>query len=193
MTQRRHCSARSLHGTTLRIGSRSYSQTSVFPFFDASGRVQRFMLILPHSPAILDLAARPGAVTRHWWGLQIAAGLEPRSLGDQAGELGRLWHYDPWWVLAKPRFSDHPAKAALKATNIVDRLGRATFDLLYSPDLSRITHLRWLSWRPPWIHHSPFTADLLPPAISRRDAVQPSTGWRLNPSWMAKNWPRQRG
>lgn len=187
-TSSRPCSATALHGVSLRIGEKKYEEASAFPYFTAGGLVQRYMLILPKSPEIFDLEARPGALERHWWGLAVAAGHEPLPLGTRAGALGTLWHYDPWWVLADKRFAGHPAKAALKATNMVDRLERGTFDLLYRRDLSAVTGLRTWSWRWPWLRQLPWRDGLLAEPSPPAQQSPPNT-WQLAPRWTKPGWP----
>lgn len=53
--------------------------------------------------------------------------------------LGKLWHYDPWWVLTKEPFADHEAAPELQATNAAG-VTAGTVDMIYfRRDLSRIT------------------------------------------------------
>jgi hypothetical protein len=136
-------SAEDLYRRPMRMGRdvSHPSEASFFPFFDAAGEVQWLMLTLPGDAEIYFV--RPQAVAV---GSQTAEPVllekEPTSWTDLTAEarveIGDLWHFDPWWALTAPRYADHPALAALKATNCVAQLDLPASDVQFSRDLDRL-------------------------------------------------------
>lgn len=124
-----------LHGTKLH-GSHD-RRVSIFPFFNAEGEVFSHMvtdkgagkvLFVPHSETLVVI---PLAGRLRMDGL--------RALDEEAvSSVSGLWHYDPWWVLAEPPFSEHWATPALKQTNCVDYLEKDISSLSFSRDLSAV-------------------------------------------------------
>ena len=105
-----------------------------------------------------------------------ALAIEP---GHALERLTQLWHYDPWWVLAKPPFADHFATPALKRTNCVDRLPTHTEALAFERNLSRVhsvqvrrgDELQSLEWQSEWLRADD---EMSLPARPR---------WVLDPLW----------
>ena len=120
-----------LHRRRVRLHDMTLEGASLFPFFDDTGRIRHYMLVWPASPWIVAFRHRANAIRfRFFWPIEIDKSMAALSdLGrERATVLGALWHWDPWWVLAHPRFATHPAVPALKATNIPGH-GPFRFDL----------------------------------------------------------------
>lgn len=129
--------ARSLHRRTVQLLDQELRLATLMPFFDRAGNVDSVMLVSPNSSRILLVEPRRIRV-RLWRRIQIEANeFElPDTTAAGAWKLVRdAWHYDPWWLLAKPRFAGHPAVPALKSSNLGDEVKPSVAS--FHPDLSQ--------------------------------------------------------
>ena len=106
---------------------------------------------------------------------------------EDLARIGQRLHYDPWWLLDDPAFASHWAVEPLRRTNCVARLPRDLKTLLYTRDLSAVSHavlkgsegsLSLSAWRP---------SLLSPTAVAEETTGRPANlsggGWKLEPIW----------
>jgi hypothetical protein len=193
MIATRPISAKRLHRCRLRFADGVQWRASVFPFFERSGEVQALLIIRYDAPELYAASYRADWIQySHPWSvkrvLSPSTDLAPLTKGDTLNELARVWHYDPWWVLREPPFTNHVATAALQTTNCVDRMPRETRSLAFDPNLSHVhsitvhegDHARTRLWETAW----------LPERFEETYAVgmAPVRGrWVLDPIWMREH------
>ncbi|MDF1597102.1 MAG: hypothetical protein P1T08_13570 [Acidimicrobiia bacterium] len=125
-----------LHGTKTRSGHDR--RVSIFPFFGPDGAVHAVM-VTDHIAGTISLASLDeGGVRVPIAGRCDIPGLRPVD-DEGVATLSGLWHYDPWWVLARPAHSGHWATPLLKRTNCVDFLSEGVQSLWFARDLSAVT------------------------------------------------------
>lgn len=166
MLQRIHQS--SLYPSFIQIRDSHLEGAGFFPFHNRDGSVHAYMLVWPESRRIVMLDAREGLVKSTVPLVLDVATADLKDLSkDDFDQYGRLWHYDPWWVLAEKRYRGHPAVPVLKATNTVDYLGADPLAGWFSKDL------RWA------------LGDLRKLLPARKSSVRSGkhTVWRLRSSW----------
>lgn len=109
------------------------------------------------------------------------------SAGKDMTEIGQRLHYDPWWLLDDPAFASHWAVEPLKRTNCVARLPRDLKTLLYTPDLSAVSHavqkgkegsLSLSAWDTSLLSQSAVASEIIGCPTKRSGA-----GWKLEPIW----------
>lgn len=144
-------------------------RASLFPFFDRQGTVHAHMLVWPKAPWIVMLDARDVVISSRPTRLDIAFGELQNLHDDRFDRYRNLWHYDPWWLLADPRFTGHRAVPVLKNTNAVEPLEHCTYAGYFTRDLSEAVGdvSKFL----------PARAALHEPGRSERSA------WRVRQSW----------
>ncbi len=180
----------SLHDIRLQLVDQRIEQTSLFPFFDREGSIRALMLISQDSGDIALVPYRPGLFLHRLFRpsrLDLRRADLRNSRFRDAHRLARLWHFDPWWVLADKRYAHHSAVPTLRATNIVgfDKpFDRIWFDSV----LSRA--LLVASGRGEATKVKRFSPGLLDKAegkrsrsISQATAEKSSSEWRLRPFW----------
>lgn len=176
-------SARALHRRRVVLRDAALDDASLFPFFDDLGRVEATVLVWPGSAQILVLDPRPGlARCPLWRPIELdAAYADLRDLAPSDDErLRDLDHFDPWWVLAEPRFALHRAIPALKATNCVDRL-RPSMHCAFTRDLARLFVVPSRLFKPRPSQRTLCAAS--PCRGARRGLV-----WRLAPDRLARRY-----
>ncbi len=101
----------------------------------------------------------------------------------EARETAELWYFDPWRLLLEEPFLEHPASAALQATNLADRLPTIG-ELHYARDLSQVVRVTEKLPSGDSVI-KPFDPERLP----QRDEDQEESplvgtgGWKLRPFW----------
>lgn len=183
-------SSHRLRNRVVCLSSGRSEQCTLLPFFDASGVVQRVMVVSPETSEIRFFAPGDVCVRIGLWGpIHIATSspalrvLEYEDLDSLTG----LWHYDPWWVLTSPDKPQDSRAQQLQPTNTVGRfatkLGQVQ-RLLYARDLTRVVwlvckkgeSLTWKYFRPAFLPEREIVEP--PPARVSRTYV-----WRLAPFW----------
>jgi hypothetical protein len=179
-------SARRLHRASLKFRDRIVMAGSVFPLFDRDGTVWKFMLVWRGSDRILLLDHAPGRIRQNWWGYSVDASLaEERPLTRvRVAGIGRLWHYDPWWVLRSSRYAGHPAAAKLKETNLLGPSAVTIHRLHFESDLSRVASCSTDRIGP----MSPFDPGVLPGKchLEKVDSRRTRSNWKLRPLWLPR-------
>lgn len=189
-------SSRKLHDRTVKAQDQTIGAATLFPMFDGQGVVRRVMLVDGQSAGIRFFDPSETAVKIGLWG---PIGLDPRlgTLvpldGGQLDVVGRLWHFDPWWLLAAARYRAVEGVDVLKATNCVELLSGPVRSLLYDRKLCRVGWV-WLSKKG---QHEVlrFRGGMLPdaprsgPSLSR--PAPSRAAWRLTPLWTRPEWLRE--
>jgi len=140
-------------------------RASIFPFFGPDLETRYLMIVWVKSGDIVLLPYRPGLIrVPHIANirLDVARGALRDAAPADVERVSRLWHYDPWWVLAADRFRGHPAVPPLKQTNTVAHISGERWR--FTRDLSRLGPRE--------------LADDLPVHPARS-----ASGWRLAPVW----------
>ena len=92
-----------LHQRALRFSPSEVGEVStLLPFFDGEGRVQRVMLLSASRREIRFFALTEAAVRIPLWGpIDIRSSFPALRVleYEDLDELSQLWHYDPWWSL----------------------------------------------------------------------------------------------
>lgn len=192
--------ASSLHRQRVRLRDVPLDQASVFPYFDHEGQTRALMLVWPPAPEIVVLEHRSDLARARWSGeididVDFAALLDAPS--DRIAAIAGLWHYDPWWVLAEPRFEGHPSVPVLKATNCVDVFSRPVYGCFFTRDLSRLVGVATSSRSSTGLSAIArssmlFRPELLPPPERPAPNLpgRSSKEWRLDPFWQRRGWNR---
>lgn len=134
--------ARRLHRRTIVVQDERLARGSLFPFFDSTGRVVQLMVVHPVSNDIFMLPWDKKVVRVPLLG-PIRLTYLPTINECDIGIVERLWHYDPWWVLADERFRNHWATPVLKDTNCVEDLTVHLISVWFRSDLGRLNWV-WL-------------------------------------------------
>ena len=177
-------SSKRLRRRTVVVDRRRYEGIWIFPFFENDGNVEQIVLILPDTTDMLLIDASSDKVEAPLFKpMRIKTGAAVLEKG-RLDELGKLWHFDPDWVLNEERFKGHWARAVLRNTNCVDRLPKKA-KLYYRRDLSRI---QWTTYPKDGEedHIGKWDAGLLPanpPPLERRSKSAPILRWVLDPIW----------
>lgn len=118
---------------------------SVFPFFDAEGVVHKSMVVRWDRPELYVTRSRHSRLQARRSGLgrvvecrQNLSRIKRIDLDERIVELGRLWHYDPWWVLSDAPFSSFSSTPILRRTNCVDHLPDGAMSMSFD---SKLTHV----------------------------------------------------
>ena len=183
-------SAGALHRRRISWQGWTGANLSLFPVFTPAGTVTDLLVIASETGELFLMPWRAGVSIRSTWRhLRLGDVLEaPRPLRrEDLARIGQRLHYDPWWLLDAPAFASHWAVDPLKRTNCVSRLTRDLRTLLYTRDLSAVSHavlkgkqgsLSLSAWR---------TSLLSRPAVAGetigRPATLSGTGWKLEPIW----------
>ena len=187
-------SAGRLRSRAVKYGRVRIRALSLFPFFDPSGRVRRVMATTPDSSDIYVLPAGDHLPRIPGFGdirVPERVGLLRPIQRSDLEELQRLWHYDPWWVLAHERFAGHWARTALMETNYVERSEKNVVRLYYRSDLSRT---EWILVKEGPLSYSfdRWSELWFPPRARRRGSRaslprgKETSAWVLDPIWTRK-------
>ncbi len=121
---------------------------SVFPFFDAEGVVHKSMVVRWDRPELYVTRSRYAGLQarRSGFGRVVAcrqnlSRIKRIELDERIGELGRLWHFDPWWVLGEAPFSSFSSTPILKRTNCVDHLPDGATSMSFDWKLTQVAGL----------------------------------------------------
>ena len=175
--------ARRLHGRSLHTRHESIENATLFPFFTRAGQVKRVMVVAAESAKLRTFAPAELSVSIPFWGpIQVAGRLEELNT-RLLDELARMWHFDPWWLLADRRFSDDAAAPLLKKTNCVDLFAKRVSDVFYRRCLDR---LLWVSeHRKEGMAIKPYRAEMLPhrEETTSSPRAHRQAGWVLAPFW----------
>lgn len=185
----------SLHDVRLEFLDQAVERASLFPFFDGEGTTRELMLTARDSSDILLFPYQPGRLRQRLFRpYRIAlrrADLRDGSFED-AQRLATLWHFDPWWELAEPRYAHHSAVPTLRSTNVVGF--RETFDRIwFDSQLSRVRLTATGAGEETKVKR--FSPGLLAKAHHQRSQqssqpaafAEPSSEWKLSPFWQAAN------
>lgn len=202
-------SSSALRARTLETPERSIPKAALLPLFDREGKVRRVVFLDPNAADVWFFDPAVVRVRIPFWGpiqLDSSPGdLQLLSAGGLAA-LGEVWHFDPWWMLADPRYTRSEVAAILKTTNCFEQLSRTGKRLLYRWDLGRAS---WIVSREkgalrlgPFLAGSivsrekkgalrlgPLLADLPPagpPCPAAAPTVARSGVWVLDPFWVVK-------
>ncbi len=184
-------SAKRLKDCTLRSPEQRWRNVTLFPFFDDGGVIIKHMLLVPQV-GVYIIDADAGVLSLDLWlSPRLAEPLSScRKIGmDRIAVLGRLRHFDPWWLLKRPEYNGLPWVPILKATNCVHELSERDIAMIYyDRGLSRI---RWIAKQTNTAMEKQeailsFDADMLPPKTG--EAVPPKKKthapvWGLKRSW----------
>ncbi|MDP7017531.1 MAG: hypothetical protein QGG36_17140 [Pirellulaceae bacterium] len=174
-----------LHERRLVSGETRIDKATLFPFFDGGGAVHQVLIVDAGSADLRTFRiGEAGVVIPHWGTLRLGGSVRVADEHD-IDRLGRLWHYDPWWLLKDVRFASLPATPILKATNCVDSFEERPQDILFSICLSRLNKVRF-SVPASEYKTKRFEASMLPKrsAPPRSEGGSNSdSGWRLDPHW----------
>lgn len=124
-------SGRSLYQCHLYHRGTCWEGAVVFPFFERSGSVRKLMLIMPDGGPAYFLEPDPDLLSVQGHGvvrLHCDPALLPQIQPGDAGVLARLWHWDPWWVLADAPYRHQPWVGAAKASNCPGAFSQIFFD-----------------------------------------------------------------
>jgi hypothetical protein len=164
------------------------SGASLFPLFGGDGRVRALMVTTTRSARITIVAWRPGLFRHRLLGpsrLDLAA---TDLLDGDPGAVQDLWHFDPWWVLAGPRYTGHAAVAPLQHTNLPG-YAPSISDVLFDGRLERVRLVATGRAADGTASYRRFAPHVLQDAErERRQRPAPATsaarpGWRLRPFW----------
>jgi hypothetical protein len=150
--------AKRLHARRFKSESFSGDKVTLFPFFDREGEV-KFVLVVDADSATLRVIRTENADFSFGLtgGIRLSHGAVHRLGSHTLAPLGRLWHFDPWWLLADARFTNTQVVSTLKATNCVERFSREVSNVSYSGDLKRLTGIAHDS-----NHSETYQSDMLP-------------------------------
>ncbi len=178
-----------LRGRRLQAEDGTVEAATLFPMFGHDGTVHHVMVVDEQSSDIRFLDSRQVAARVPMWGairLQCDLGSLAR-LGDELPPMvGRLWHFDPWWMLAEPRYRNIQAADTLKATNCADKMAWPVRSLAYDRKLRKVI---WQVGRKQGqFEIGRFTPEALPaehPTLPESEGrLDSSGGWRLDPFWL---------
>ena len=123
-----------LHGAKIRSGSDR--RVSIFPLFSPDGAVHSIMVTDTTAGTISLTPIEEACVRVPIAGRSEILGLRPVD-DEGVAALSGLWHYDPWWVLARPPLSGHWAAPLMKETNCVNFLTGVN-SIWFARDLSSV-------------------------------------------------------
>jgi hypothetical protein len=190
-------SSHRLHQRAICLSTSDAGEVStLLPFFDGAGQIQRVMVVSPSRRELRFFAAAEADLRIPWWGpIEISPSFPVLRVleYEDLEELARLWHFDPWRQLAARGYQGGPRAQWLRQTNSAGRFLLPKFDVekvYYSRDLTRVVWLlcaktaqkntkTWKRFRP----------EFLPPI--QEAAPQPPlderAGWQLAPFWSREN------
>lgn len=178
-----------LRGRRLQAEDGEIDAATLFPMFGRDGTVHHVMVVDEQSSDIRFLD--PGQVAARvpmWGAIRLECGLGCLAWSEEElpAMVGRLWHFDPWWMLAEPRYPNSRAIDLLKATNCVDKMAWPVRGLAYDRKLRKVT---WQVGRKQGrFEIGRFTPDSLPaehPTLPESEGPPDSrSGWRLDPFWL---------
>ena len=175
--------AHRLHRRYLISRHESIKNATLFPFFSRAGQVKHVLVVAAESAALRTFAPADVSVSIPFWGpIQVAGRLEQLN-ARLLDELARLWHFDPWWLLADERLQNEAAVPILKRTNCVDIFSKRVSGLFYRRCLDRLV---WISER----SKDGMTIKVYrPEMLPNREETTSSPGahrparWVLSPFW----------
>lgn len=183
-------SAEALHRRRISWQGWTGTNVSLFPLFTPAGNVTDLLAIAPEAGELFLMPWGEGGTIRgRWRHIRLGDALEaPAPLRrEDLTEIGMRLHYDPWWLLDAPAFASHWAVEPLKRTNCVARLPRDLKTLLYTGDLSVVSHAlvkgkqgspSLIAWRTGNLSPAAVAGDTLGRPTKRSDAQ-----WKLDPIW----------
>jgi hypothetical protein len=185
----RFVSQRSLKSCRLEFEDRPLEDASLFPLFDAEGRTRVVMITAEDNARIMLAEWAPGLFARDWWWrnrLRLRfTDLNDASMWDE-DRFEDLWHFDPWWVLARERYQGHGAVPGLRSTNIPG-YDSTMSDVVFSADLGRASYVMKKSGDSLAVGR--FRSDTLAAVVPQRRTVRERpraaavVGWRLRSFW----------
>lgn len=175
-----------LHRRAVNLAGRTIVGASVFPFFDASGAVQRLLIVDPDFQLLF--VCSPSDLQRLPWVQPVVIKTARRLTPDVAvRDLSPLWHYDPWWVLTREPFASFEETCILKRTNCAEDFREDPSGMLFTGDLSWVRSV-YTKTDSNYTERK-FNVELMLPRAQRsEEPPQPSSrpgGWVLAPFWMA--------
>lgn len=196
-------SAGALHGRRISWEGWTGRNLSLFPMFTPAGTVTDLLVIAPETGELFLMPWRAGGpIEGGWRHTHLGNALEaPAPLRrEDLARIGQRLHYDPWWLLDAPAFASHWAVDPLKRTNCVSRLPRDLKTLLYTRDLSAVSHavvkgkdgsLSLRAWRTSLLSRSVAASETV-----ERPANLSGAGWKLEPIWRVETddpWGLKKG
>ena len=175
--------AQRLHRCHLRTRHETIENATLFPFFSRGGQVQHIMVVAADLTELRTFAPAKVSVSIPFWGpIQVAGHLEQLN-ARLLDELGRLWHFDPWWLLADARFQGEAAVPLLKRTNCVDVFSKRVSGMFYRRCLDRLV---WVSERSKdGMTIKVYRPEMLPnrEELTASPRAHRPVGWVLSPFW----------
>jgi hypothetical protein len=156
----------------------------MLPLFDRAGEVRFVLTVAADSPDV-SLVRAEGLPRIPWLGrirLPDHVPLFREILREDVNAIRDLWHFDPWWLIAEPRFATHWARELLMSTNLVGRTKVTVGSLYYRRDLSQV---KWFTVKGedgfhPW---NKLELPEKPKRASRVVRAHPPPRWILDPIW----------
>ncbi|MEM1245336.1 MAG: hypothetical protein AAGK22_03130 [Acidobacteriota bacterium] len=176
-------SQKTLHRSRTLLGV-GEGRCSLFPIFDSMGLVEWLMIVREGDPKIGLLRWEQDLLSGFWlWRRVVREWTTVPEAHDHVLGMDRLWHFDPWWVLGEARFTEHPAKALLKETNL------PAYDtwkeVWFSRDLRQVRYVLTDGHHQPELFHADLLLDLEPQRlrVERCGSAPPRVAWCLRPVW----------
>lgn len=132
--------ARQLHQLKVQAGS-DMADCTIFPFFDKEGGVKNLLAVVPEKGLARVVPKESFKVQRFRKRILFDGGLwSHRKLSPRwIRQLSGLTHYDPWWLLAKPKFRGKAWVSLLKNTNCAGHF-ESFKDVLFDRRLQKVTY-----------------------------------------------------
>ena len=137
--------AESLHDISLVHVGGELQSASVFPMFDASGRVDAVLVFSSYSANIWYFDPREMRLQYRWFRPMGVAGELQELTEKQLPRISQLWHFDPWWLLKASRYQQNLLSDAIKQTNCVGMFNRQIETVIFRRNLKTALYTQFKS------------------------------------------------
>ena len=188
-----------LHNTRIWLKKTAVEGAFLFPFFEKTGRVRLFMLVLPEEPQVFMLPYAKGMIkVSPWKTIRVGLGYsELNAFGRiEKDQLKGLFHYDSHWVLDAERFSQYGAREIIQSTNcaaaVQKEAEKEVGHLRFSRNLSRLVNFAFRA-QGLKVAGTVKAKKILEPLAraaaekKKQDLVKSPPLWQLDPVWRLWN------